>query len=190
MSTSAFVDSFNTLNGPKELDTFVKIVLPFILVVAGVGFCLAKMNARRNNATGRASVHRLDQGLSPADAAAQAEVMKSSPSTIEVSGGEIPALRGIYNCTGTHEMSRRRPIYRKEGEVALEIYYWDDKSPSGNGQEPGWWIGSKTGSSKVVAFNARSDMIPPQEGWRVPWNGPEDMSVQVKIIPQTLLNAT
>merc|ERR1712039_1068041 len=45
----------------------------------------------------------------------------------------------------------------------------------------GWWFGPKVGGDQVWAYHAnKTSMVPPATGWRVPFNGDIDSSMQLK----------
>merc|ERR1712151_1173311 len=44
----------------------------------------------------------------------------------------------------------------------------------------GWWFGPKVGGDQVWAYNGNKGApAPPTSGWHVPWDGPEDRSLQL-----------
>merc|ERR1711920_229227 len=74
-----------------------------------------------------------------------------------------------------------KPIFKKQDgvdrTVTVLIYYWDERDgPS----YCGWWFGPKIGGDQVWAYNGnKASNSPPQNGWHVPWDGPEDPSLRL-----------
>jgi len=56
------------------------------------------------------------------------------------------------------------------------VYYWDDRDGP---NFCGWWFGPKVGGDQVWAYNSERGMAPPTTGWRVPYDGPVDMTFVV-----------
>eukprot|EP00930_Biecheleria_cincta_P032600 TRINITY_DN22604_c0_g1_i1.p1 TRINITY_DN22604_c0_g1~~TRINITY_DN22604_c0_g1_i1.p1 ORF type:complete len:2058 (+),score=625.53 TRINITY_DN22604_c0_g1_i1:78-6176(+) len=83
----------------------------------------------------------------------------------------IQTLVGDYTEMG---VNHGRPFYEKVSklpgheEVEVFVYYWDTR----DGPEfSGWWFGDKVGGSQVWSRAMASGKEPPEEGWRVPWDG-------------------
>jgi len=77
-----------------------------------------------------------------------------------------------------------RPLFQRVGwapgaPTGVLIYYWDDR----DGQSmSGWWFGPEIGGDQVWAFNGnRASPTPPAVGWRVPWDGPVDARMRLKL---------
>merc|ERR1712039_721977 len=63
------------------------------------------------------------------------------------------------------------------GNVTVLIYYWDERDGPAF---MGWWFGPKVGGDQVWAYNGNKGApTPPTSGWHVPWDGPEDKSLQL-----------
>mmetsp|Transcript_37744 Transcript_37744/g.87205 ORF Transcript_37744/g.87205 Transcript_37744/m.87205 type:complete len:1215 (-) Transcript_37744:8-3652(-) len=79
-----------------------------------------------------------------------------------------------------------RKVYQKKAtsassgggatHVNVLLYYWDEQDGS---KYTGWWLGHRLGGTQVWAQNPAKDKQPPRIGWRVPWDGPVRVSVQV-----------
>eukprot|EP00931_Biecheleriopsis_adriatica_P106256 TRINITY_DN8073_c0_g1_i4.p1 TRINITY_DN8073_c0_g1~~TRINITY_DN8073_c0_g1_i4.p1 ORF type:complete len:2013 (-),score=680.48 TRINITY_DN8073_c0_g1_i4:65-6103(-) len=83
----------------------------------------------------------------------------------------IQTLVGEYSEKG---INHGRPFYQKANEipghedVQVFVYYWDTR----DGPEfSGWWFGDKVGGSQVWSRATSSGKVPPNSGWRVPWDG-------------------
>lgn len=81
-----------------------------------------------------------------------------------------------------HGQNHGKPIYKKQDSspnaVNVLIYYWDERDgPAFSG----WWFGPKVGGDQVWAYNDfKASPTPPLDKWRVPWDGPEDPSLQLQ----------
>lgn len=115
-------------------------------------------------------------GAVPGSGAANA-----TPPPITVSGCQnvtiANIIKGSYTPSGSNH---NKPIYQKEGSfgtVAVLIYYWDERDgPNFHG----WWFGPKVGGDQVWAYSAnKTSQLPPMTGWKVPWDGAVDPSVQL-----------
>lgn len=63
-----------------------------------------------------------------------------------------------------------KKVQEKPGPDFVEVfmYYWDSRDgPSFEG----WWFGNKLGGTQVWSHNASQAMVPPGEGWKIPWDG-------------------
>merc|ERR1712066_818228 len=71
--------------------------------------------------------------------------------------------------------------YKKSEQAGGEdvlIYFWDNRDGDAFS---GWWFGPKVGGDQVWAYHAnKTSMVPPTTGWRVPFNGDIDSSMQLK----------
>lgn len=72
-----------------------------------------------------------------------------------------------------------RNVFKKTEQVNgldVLIYFWDERDgPTFSG----WWFGPKVGGDQVWAYNPENSTVPPQSGWRVPYDGPIDASFTV-----------
>eukprot|EP00927_Polykrikos_kofoidii_P077114 TRINITY_DN74094_c0_g1_i1.p1 TRINITY_DN74094_c0_g1~~TRINITY_DN74094_c0_g1_i1.p1 ORF type:complete len:1050 (+),score=239.36 TRINITY_DN74094_c0_g1_i1:42-3191(+) len=86
------------------------------------------------------------------------------------------------------EMNHGRPVYSKHGgSVTVLIYYWDQRDgPSFSG----WWFGPKLGGDQVWAYNPTGSALPPNSGWRVPWDGSVDDSLKLTPVGSSVLAGT
>lgn len=88
-----------------------------------------------------------------------------------------PIVRGDYNIAGSNH---NKPAYKKEQKVSgldVMLYYWDDRDGVAF---CGWWFGPKIGGDQVWAYQpTRTTATPPQSGWKVPYDGPVDLSLCV-----------
>jgi len=79
-----------------------------------------------------------------------------------------------------HGQNHGHPVYRKvgrqEGNIDVLIYFWDDRDGA---SFCGWWFGPKLGGDQVWAYNPERAAAPPSTGWRIPYDGPVDQSLQV-----------
>eukprot|EP00435_Cladocopium_sp_Y103_P021690 s3160_g5.t1 len=105
--------------------------------------------------------------------------MGQSEAQICVSGcthGNVgPIVRGDYNIAGSNH---NKPAYKKEQKVSgldVMLYYWDERDGMAFS---GWWFGPKIGGDQVWAYQpTRTTETPPQSGWKVPYDGPVDLSL-------------
>merc|ERR1712087_347083 len=57
------------------------------------------------------------------------------------------------------------------------IYFWDDRDGP---NFCGWWFGPKVGGDQVWAYHPdKSAPVPPSNGWKVPYDGPEDTTMKI-----------
>ena len=67
-----------------------------------------------------------------------------------------------------------RKVYQKVNNkgvtdfVDVLMYYWDGRD--GPAFE-GWWFGNKLGGTQVWSHCKDSSLLPPNIGWKVPWDG-------------------
>jgi len=106
----------------------------------------------------------------------------ASPPPITVNGCQnvtiANIIKGSYKANGSNH---NKPIYQKDGSfgsVAVLIYYWDERDgPNFHG----WWFGPKVGGDQVWAYNDnKAAPVPPANGWKVPWDGAVDETVQLQ----------
>lgn len=114
-----------------------------------------------------------------------------SVAALVVTGGSNTSVgetvRGSYCQEGEHH---GRPLFKKlvsravgsgtsQGKVL--IYYWDDRKDQ---SMRGWWIGPELGGDQVWSFNANAALkMPPGIGWRIPWDGPVDATLRLRVGP-------
>ena len=56
-------------------------------------------------------------------------------------------------------------------------YYWDERDGPGF---CGWWFGPKVGGDQVWAYHTdKNSPIPPQGGWKVPYDAPPDTTFKI-----------
>lgn len=88
-----------------------------------------------------------------------------------------PIVRGDYTIAGSNH---NKPAYKKEQKVSgldVMLYYWDDRDGVAFS---GWWFGPKIGGDQVWAYQpSRTTQTPPSSGWKVPYDGPVDLSLCV-----------
>merc|ERR1719247_1284426 len=81
-------------------------------------------------------------------------------------------VRGSFQLVGENH---GKPTYKKDGQVnGLDVmsYYWDERDGPGF---CGWWFGPKVGGDQVWAYHTdKNAAMPPQTGWKVPYDGPVD----------------
>lgn len=106
-----------------------------------------------------------------------------SSAPLQVIGGSDAAV--AYMVTGTFfqvSQNHGRPVYRKEVKVSgLDIlcYFWDARDgPSLHG----WWFGPAIGGDTVWAHQPSDCLLPPIDGWKVPYHGSVDPAFTVTIL--------
>lgn len=82
------------------------------------------------------------------------------------------------------ETNHGRPVYKREtgfpGSIVV-IYFWDDRDGADFG---GWWFGPRVGSDQIWCHSDVKDTtLPPMTGWKVPWDGSLDPSLQISPAP-------
>jgi len=91
-------------------------------------------------------------------------------------------VRGSYT---PYSENHSRIVYRKNEQVNgldVLVYYWDERDgPS----FCGWWFGPKVGGDQVWAYTSQQTQLPPQTGWKVPYDGPVDPTFLVTGMPAT-----
>merc|ERR1712048_529075 len=90
-------------------------------------------------------------------------------------GGVI--ARGNYAVVAENHGKR---AYKRDTQVNgldVMVYYWDERDgPS----FCGWWFGPKVGGDQVWAYHAdKSAQTPPRGGWKVPYDGAVDQTMQL-----------
>merc|ERR1712083_18043 len=90
-------------------------------------------------------------------------------------------VRGTFQRLGENH---GKPTYKKTEKAAGEdvlIYFWDARDGEAFS---GWRFGPKVGGDQVWAYHAnKTSMVPPVTGWRVPFNGDIDSTMQLKTTP-------
>lgn len=126
------------------------------------------------------------QGPKPAAATAPAQAGGSGGETITVTGCTHATVGGIVR--GTYQLSTEnhgKKAYKKDQQVNgldVMIYFWDDRDGPGF---CGWWFGPKIGGDQVWAYHTdRSATSPPSSGWKVPYDGPVDPSMNLATKPK------
>merc|ERR1719162_1853345 len=106
--------------------------------------------------------------------------------TLVVGGCTHATVGGIVR--GTFQLSGEnhgRPTYKKDGQVnGLDVmtYFWDERDGAGF---CGWWFGPKVGGDQVWAYHAdKNAAMPPQTGWKVPYDGPVDPTFVIQYKPK------
>eukprot|EP00927_Polykrikos_kofoidii_P022287 TRINITY_DN20842_c0_g1_i2.p1 TRINITY_DN20842_c0_g1~~TRINITY_DN20842_c0_g1_i2.p1 ORF type:complete len:435 (+),score=79.28 TRINITY_DN20842_c0_g1_i2:86-1390(+) len=108
--------------------------------------------------------------------------------TLTVLGTGSARLNGTYGIFGEHH---GRLVFRKDQDqdgclncdtdsvpVPL-VYFWDDGDGAGMS---GWWIGPEIGGDQVWCYNENKVCeTPPGIGWRIPWDGPVNASVRIRV---------
>jgi len=73
-----------------------------------------------------------------------------------------------------------RNVFKKDGGsvngIDVLMYFWDDRDGA---SFCGWWFGPKVGGDQVWAYSSERSEVPPASGWRVPYDGPLDPTLQV-----------
>ena len=76
---------------------------------------------------------------------------------------QYPDLSGVYAQVGSFHA---RPVYRKVLAPTAYLYGWQEQNdPS----KDGWWLGAEVGGHLVYARHPSRDVLPPQDGWHIPW---------------------
>lgn len=90
-------------------------------------------------------------------------------------------VRGTFQLIGENH---GKPTYKKDGQVnGLDVmtYFWDERDgPAFSG----WWFGPKVGGDQVWAYHSDKGMMPPQQGWKVPYDGPVDPTFVIQAKPK------
>lgn len=76
-----------------------------------------------------------------------------------------------------HGENHGSPVYRHVSGKYF-IYYWDERDGD---MWCGWWLGPAVGSIHICGFCPGAAPTPPSQGWRVPWNGPVDPAVRLRV---------
>merc|ERR1712151_333643 len=77
-------------------------------------------------------------------------------------------------------MGHGRRAYKRDTQVNgldVMVYYWDERDgPS----FCGWWFGPKVGGDQVWAYHPAKVETPPTNGWKVPYDGAVDHTMQLQ----------
>eukprot|EP00929_Paragymnodinium_shiwhaense_P098100 TRINITY_DN59633_c0_g1_i2.p1 TRINITY_DN59633_c0_g1~~TRINITY_DN59633_c0_g1_i2.p1 ORF type:complete len:642 (-),score=73.97 TRINITY_DN59633_c0_g1_i2:14-1747(-) len=89
-----------------------------------------------------------------------------------------PMVRGTYvpDVGDNHGKKVFKRTVRAPSGSDVVIYFWDHRDGEENS---GWWIGNQVGGAQVWAYSSdknANDRLPPEGGWRVPYNGVVDSS--------------
>merc|ERR1712087_1022409 len=75
-----------------------------------------------------------------------------------------------------------RRTYKRDGQVGgldVMLYFWDQRDGP---NFCGWWFGPKVGGDQVWAYHNNKDaQTPPLSGWKVPYDGPVDPTLQLAV---------
>jgi len=104
----------------------------------------------------------------------------STSGALSCTGCRNPTVSNIIKGTFVPDGSNHgKSVYRKDtggSSTTVLIYYWDQRDGP---NFSGWWFGPKVGGDQVWAYNAVNSQYPPPDGWKVPWDGPEDDSLKL-----------
>merc|ERR1719235_1766189 len=82
--------------------------------------------------------------------------------------------------------NHERVVYKKDTQVNgldVMIYFWDERDGAGF---CGWWFGPKVGGDQVWAYHPdKTQQMPPQGGWKVPYDGGVDPSFGIQYRPKS-----
>merc|ERR1712066_849785 len=116
----------------------------------------------------------------------QANTANTTDVTLVVTGCTHATVGGIVR--GTYQLegeNHGKPTYKKDGQVnGLDVmtYYWDERDGPGF---CGWWFGPKVGGDQVWAYHSEKNAsMPPQTGWKVPYDGPVDSTFVISVKPK------
>lgn len=99
-------------------------------------------------------------------------VVECASSTDELG---ISTLAGSYVEVGVNH--GRKVFRRKEADQACFLYFWDDRDGD---NFSGWWFGEKVGGAQVWSRCESDDALPPEAGWRIPWDGDINADLRVR----------
>merc|ERR1719247_1779762 len=117
----------------------------------------------------------------------QAAAGQNKDVTLIVTGCTHATVGGIVRGTfQLHGENHGKPTYKKDGQVnGLDVmsYYWDERDGPGF---CGWWFGPKVGGDQVWAYHTdKQATMPPQTGWKVPYDGPVDATFNIAYKPKS-----
>merc|ERR1719247_2771347 len=116
----------------------------------------------------------------------QAAAGQNKDVTLIVTGCTHATVGGIVRGSfQLHGENHGKPTYKKDGQVnGLDVmsYYWDERDGPGF---CGWWFGPKVGGDQVWAYHTdKMAGMPPQNGWKVPYDGPVDPTFVISYKPK------
>jgi len=91
-------------------------------------------------------------------------------------------IMGLYQLAGGNH---GRPTYQKVGQVNgldVMLYFWDERDGTGY---CGWFFSPKVGGDEVWGYHTdKFAVLPPQHGWKVPYDGPVDPTLVIQMKPK------
>eukprot|EP00928_Gymnodinium_smaydae_P064852 TRINITY_DN480_c0_g6_i1.p1 TRINITY_DN480_c0_g6~~TRINITY_DN480_c0_g6_i1.p1 ORF type:complete len:976 (-),score=280.31 TRINITY_DN480_c0_g6_i1:102-2975(-) len=106
--------------------------------------------------------------------------------SLQVHGCQHATVAAI--CHGSFSLAGQnhgKNMYKKDAPVNgtdILLYFWDDRDGA---NMSGWWFGPKVGGDQVWAYHSdKIGQMPPQSGWRVPYDGPVDEKFTVQSVGQ------
>lgn len=84
----------------------------------------------------------------------------------------METLLGTYAEMGTnHGRKFFKRVTPADGvdTTTVFLYYWDNRDGADFG---GWWFGDQVGGAQVWSRCEQAEQLPPNSGWRIPWDGP------------------
>lgn len=132
-------------------------------------------------------LHRQQQVVT--QLAPKALVATGEPLPVKVDGCQDAAtahvIEGSYMPAGT---SGDKPSYKKDGSGTGDDEVWLYHYADLDAGSVGWWIGSNpSGRVHIYAFNPSEADLPPSNGWKAPWWGDVDASLQIETLEQDLV---
>eukprot|EP00435_Cladocopium_sp_Y103_P018253 s1996_g4.t1 len=118
--------------------------------------------------------------------APKALVATGEPLPVKVDGCQdattAHVIEGYYMPAGT---SDDKPSYKKDGSGTGDDEVWLYHYADLDAGSVGWWIGSNpSGRLHIYAFNPSEADLPPSTGWKAPWWGDVDASLQIEALEQ------
>lgn len=113
-------------------------------------------------------------------------LVATEPLPVKVDGCQDAAtahvIEGYYMPAGT---SGDKPSYKKDGSGTGDDEVWLYHYADLDAGSVGWWIGSNpSGRLHIYAFNPSEADLPPSTGWKAPWWGDVDASLQIETLEQ------
>lgn len=93
----------------------------------------------------------------------------------------VQTLIGDYVEMGAHHGKKSyRKMQQIKGfeHISIFLYFWGECHGS---SVSGWWFGDQVGGNNVWARSASNSMIPPRNGWYVPWDDKIAKPVQLLV---------
>eukprot|EP00929_Paragymnodinium_shiwhaense_P052532 TRINITY_DN26314_c0_g1_i2.p1 TRINITY_DN26314_c0_g1~~TRINITY_DN26314_c0_g1_i2.p1 ORF type:complete len:2040 (+),score=823.72 TRINITY_DN26314_c0_g1_i2:119-6238(+) len=115
-------------------------------------------------------------------AASAAAPVSGSGYTVSCQGEDADDVVGrtLVGDYAEYGSNHNRKYYRKPqggvDTVEVFLYYWDGRDGPAF---KGWWFGNKLGGSQVWSHNTSEAQVPPQSGWKIPWDGAIRPGMQV-----------